>query len=222
MVIEVPHLRATVSQAIMIALETAIVPTILLMLLMHYVGLVAALAAVLGWAVSVIGARKLLGRRIPHTLLLSTGLLIARSGIALATSSAVVYVLQPVVGSVLMCLLFVGSAIMGKPITARLARDFVHLPSELFTNRRVRRVFINVALLWGASRLVDAVMTLGFLHWGVEAGLFSRGVLSGLLTAATIAVAALHGWRTLRKLPNVTLRWGQRPAPAPAPAPVVA
>lgn len=212
LVIEIPHWRATITRAVRMALETAVIPTLLLVLLLHYVGLVAGLCAVLGWCAFVIGTRRALGKELPHTLLLCTGMLAGKAALALVTSSAVVYVLQPVVGSILMFLLFVGSAMAGKPITARLARDFVHLPAELFTNNAVRKVFINVALLWGGSRLIDAAMTLGFLQWSVEAGLLSRGVFSGLLTALTIAVCAGHGWRALRTLPGVTLRLGHKPA----------
>ncbi|WP_019814791.1 DUF3159 domain-containing protein [Saccharomonospora saliphila] len=218
LVIEIPHLRATVSRAIVLALETAIVPTLLFMLLLNFTGLVPAVAGVLGWSAFVIGMRRLMRRDVPHTLLLSTGMLVSRALVALITSSAVVYVLQPVAGSILMFLLFVGSAVLGKPITERLARDFIHLPAELCTHRTVRRVFVNVALMWGGSRLLDAAMTLGFLRWSLDAGLLSRGVLSGLLTALTIAVCAGHGWRSLRRLPDVTLRIAKAPTPSAAPA----
>lgn len=218
LVIEIPHLKSTITRAVVLALETAVVPTLLFMLLLNVSGLVPALLAVLGWSAFVVGLRRLMRREVPHTLLLSTGMLVARALFTLITSSAVVYVLQPVVGSILMFLLFVGSAALGKPITARLARDFVHLPAELFAHRRVRKVFVNVALMWGGSRLIDAAMTLGFLQWSLDAGLLSRGVLSGLLTALTIAACAGHGWRALRKVPDVTLRLARRPEPAPAAA----
>lgn len=211
MVIEIPHLRATITRAVVLALETAVVPTLLFMLLLNVAGLVPGVLAVLGWSAFVIGLRRLMRREVPHTLLLCTGMLMARALFALVTSSAVVYVLQPVVGSVFMFLLFVGSAAFGKPITARLARDFVHLPAELFAHRRVRKVFVNVALMWGGSRLLDAAMTLDFLQWSIDAGLLSRGVFSSLLTALTIAACAGHGWRALRNLPDVTLRFARKP-----------
>lgn len=219
LVIEIPHLRATITRAIVMALETAVVPTLLFMLLLNLAGLVPGLLAVLGWSAFVIGLRGVMRRKVPHTLLLATGMLVARALFALVTSSAVVYVLQPVVGSLFMFLLFVGSAVLGRPITARLARDFVHLPAELFAHRRVQKVFVNVALMWGGSRLLDAAMTWGFLQWSIDAGLLSRGVFSGLLTALTIAVCAAHGWRRLRSLPDVTLRLARRPTPAPAATP---
>ncbi len=217
LVIEIPHLRSTITRAVVLALETAVVPTLLFMVLLNVAGLAPGLLGVLGWSAFVIGLRRLMRRQVPHTLLLATGMLVARALVALITSSAVVYVLQPVVGSVFMFLLFVGSAVLGKPITERLARDFVHLPAELFAHRRVKKVFVNVALMWGGSRLLDAAMTFGFLQWSIDAGLLSRGVFSGLLTALTIAVCAAHGWRSLRSLPDVTLRLSRRSDPVPEP-----
>lgn len=216
LVIEIPHLRKTVKDAAILLLETVVVPTVLLAVLLHFAGLVAGLCAVLGWSAFVIGARRLMKRDLPRTLLLCTAMLAGRAAFALVTSSAMVYVLQPALGSVLMFLIFVGSAAIGRPITVRLAKDFVRLPAELFKNHTVNRVFVEVALLWGGSRLIDAAMTIGFLHWGVEAGLMSRGILSGLLTALTVAVCAGHGWRKLRRS-GVTLRLaGRNAVPATA------
>lgn len=218
LVIEIPHLRGTLARALVLLLETVIVPSVLLALLLHFAGLVPALCAVLGWSAFVIGARRMMRRDLPRTLLLCTGMIVSRACFALITSSAVVYVLQPALGSVVMFLIFVGSAVLGRPITARLARDFVRLPAELFAHRTVHRVFIEVALMWGGSRLIDAAMTIGFLHWGLTAGLLSRGVLSTLLTALTIAACTGHGWRKLRRVPGITLRMGWRGRAEPAPA----
>lgn len=215
LVVEIPHVRATAARALAMLLECVVVPTLLLMVMLHFAGLVAALAAVVGWSAIVIGTRRLLRKDVPRTLLLCSVMLVSKAAVALITSSAAVYVVEPALGSVLMFLIFVGSAAIGKPITARLARDFVQLPKELFANRAVKQVFILVALVWGGSRLIDAAMTFGFLQWSLEAGLFSRGVFSGLLTVLTIAVCASLGWRRLRRVPGVTLRFLPRPA-APA------
>jgi hypothetical protein len=212
--IELRHPRREILRALRMLAETVIIPSVLLGVLLHYVGLVPGLAAVIGWCALVITARYLLRHDLPGTLLLCTGMLCGRACVALITSSAVVYLLQPVLGSVLMAIMFLGSAVIGKPITVRLARDFVRLPAELFARRGVHRVFTQVALLWGLSRLLDAGMSLGFLHWGVEAGLLSRGMLSGLLTTLTVLVCASHGWRKLARM-GITLRIGSaQPAPA--------
>jgi hypothetical protein len=206
------HPRREILRALRLLAETVVIPTVLLGVLLHSVGLVPGLLAVIGWCAVVVAARFLLRHDLPGTLLLCTGMLCGRACLALVTSSAVVYLLQPVLGSILMAVIFLGSAVIGRPVTVRLARDFVRLPAELFARRGVHRVFTQVALLWGLSRLIDAGMSLGFLHWGVEAGLLSRGMLSGLLTTVTVLVCASHGWRKLCRLPGVTLRIGPQAA----------
>jgi hypothetical protein len=67
-------------------------------------------------------------------------------------------------------------------------------------------MFTQVSLVWGGSRLVDAAMSIGFLRFGVDAGLLSRGVFSGALTIVTVIACACWGWRCLRRLPGITLR----------------
>lgn len=113
-------------------------------------------------------------------------------------SSAFVYLVQPVIGSVCMAALFLGSAALGRPVTMRLARDFVVLPAHVLGRRRVRRMFRDVAVLWGASRLLDAGLNFAFLRLGVDAGLLARGLLSPLITLGAVAACTFWGWRSLR------------------------
>lgn len=206
-VIEIGHLKPQLWRGGRMFLETVTVPTVLLFVLLHTVGLVAGLCAVLGWCALTLGVRRLLGHHLPGTLLLCVGMLCGRAALALVLSSALVYVLQPVFGSILMAVLFIGSAAIGRPVTMRLARDFVALPAHLFHRSAVRRMFTQVALLWGGSRVIDAGMSLGLLRWNLDLGLLSRGLFSGLLTALTIAVCAAWGVRALRRMPDVTLRF---------------
>jgi hypothetical protein len=205
-VIELGRLRPALLRGLRMFVETVTIPTVLLFVLLHTVGLVAGLCAVLGWCALTIGVRWIAGHHMPGTLLLCAGMLCGRAALALILSSALVYVLQPVFGSVLMAILFLGSAAIGRPVTMRLARDFVALPAHLFHQRGVRRMFTQVAVVWGGSRVIDAGMSLGLLRWNLDLGLLSRGLFSGILTAATIAVCAAWGARALRRMPGVTLR----------------
>jgi hypothetical protein len=205
-VIEIGELRPTLLRAARLLLETVLVPTALLAVLLHTAGLVAGLCAVLAWCFLTVALRWFSGRRMPGTLLLCVAMLAGRSCLALIMSSTVVYLLQPALGSVIMAILFLGSAAAGRPVTARLARDFVALPAQVFHRPAVRRMFTQVSLVWGGSRLVDAGMSVGLLHRGVDMGLLSRGVFSGVLTIATVVVCACWGWRCLRRLPGITLR----------------
>jgi hypothetical protein len=135
-------------------------------------------------------------------------MLVGRTSLALAFSSVYVYLLQPALGSLVMAVLFLGSVALGKPITIRLAQDFVGLPARLVADRRVRRMFAQVALLWGVSRLLDAAMSVGAIHYGLTFGLLSRGVLSGILTVASILLCAVWGWSRLQRIPGVVVATG--------------
>ena len=217
LVIEIVGVKRTILRAVRLLLETVIVPTVLLAVLLPTAGLVVAMSAALGWCYLAVAVRWIRGGQMPGTMLLAVSMLSGRAAIALATSSAFVYLLQPALGSAVMALLFVGSALIGRPITLKLARDFVHVPHHVIDRKPVRVMFVQVALLWGLGRLVDAGMSLAFLHTSVNAGLLSRGVFSPLLTVLTVAVCALWGWRALRR-DGVKLRL--RPAHLPTPAEV--
>jgi hypothetical protein len=198
-VLEIHGLRATVMRAGRLLLEAVVVPTVLLAILLHVIGTTRSILVAVGWCALAMGFRWLVDRRLPGTLLLGSAALVVKATIALASGSILIYLLQPVLGSVVMALLFLGSAAFGRPITLRLARDFVHVPADILDKRGVRRMFTEVAVIWGFSRIVDVALNLGFLHRGVDAGLWARGLLSPVLTVLAVAVCAAWGWRSLRR-----------------------
>lgn len=204
-ILELPPLKPTLLGAARLLAETIIIPTALLAILLHVSGLVVGFAAALGWIYFTVMVRWFAGRRMPGTLMLAATMLTARAGVALWLSSAVVFLIQPVLGSICMAALFMGSAVLGRPLTMRLARDFVHLPKHVLDRHRVQKMFRDVAILWGLSRIVDAAMNLGFLQSGLDAGLIGRGVVSPVLTVLTIAVCAYWGKRCLH-LDGIRLR----------------
>jgi uncharacterized membrane protein len=206
--IEVGKVGKVVGNALLMMTEAVLVPTAILYVAIHTVGTMAGLAGVIAWCLLTMGARWALGRRVPSTLLLVIGMLVLRTAIALATTSVWLYLLQPVAASVLMSLIFIGSAVLGRPVTQRLAQDFVHLPERLLADQRVRRMFIEVALIWGLSRVLDAALSLGSLHFGASVGVLARGVLSTGLTTLSIAGCAFWGWRRMRAIPGVRFRFG--------------
>jgi hypothetical protein len=199
LVVELASLRPTLLRAARLLAETVIVPTALLATLVHVVGLVPALGAALGWCYLALLVRWIVTRHVPGTMVLSISMLTGRAGIAMATSSALLYLVQPAIGSAVLALLFLGSALLGRPITMRLARDFVALPPQVLERRATRRMFTQVAVIWGASRVLDATMSMGFLRSSLDMALLSRGLFSPLLTAVTVAVCARLGWRALAR-----------------------
>lgn len=204
-IVELPPLRPALLRAARLLAETVLIPTALLAILLHVSGLVVAFAAALGWVYLTVAVRWFAGRRMPGTLMLCVTMLTGRACIALWLSSAVVYLIQPVLGSIFMAAIFMGSAILGRPLTLRLARDFVHLPKHVLDRHRVQKMFRDVAILWGLSRIVDAAVNYGFLRIGVDSGLMARGVISPVLTVLTVALCAYWGNRCLH-LDGIRLR----------------
>lgn len=205
-VIELPHLPSTAWRGIRMLLETVAVPTLLLYICVRTVGSFWGFVAILAWCALTLAVRWIQQRRVPGTLILAFGITIGRSSVAMAMSSVYVYLLQPVIGSIFMAALFLGSAAVGRPVTIRLAQDFITLPSHLFHDRGIRKLFAQVCVLWGVSRLIDAGMSLGILDLGVNAGLLSRGVLSGTLTIFSVLACALWGWTRLSRTHGVVFR----------------
>ncbi len=204
-IVDLPPLRPALLGAARLLAETVLIPTALLAILLHTNGLVVAFAAALGWVYLTVAARWFAGRRMPGTLMLCVTMLTGRACLALWLSSAVVFLIQPVVGSIFMAAIFMGSAILGRPLTLRLARDFVHLPKHVLDRHRVQKMFRDVAILWGLSRIVDAAVNFGFLRIGVDTGLLARGVVSPVLTVLTVALCAYWGKRCLH-LDGIRLR----------------
>jgi hypothetical protein len=153
LVVEIQGVRRTVLQALRLFGETVVVPTLLVTVLLPFTNLFVALGAALGWCYLAVLFRWVRGHQMPGTMMLCVSMLSGKACLALATGSAFVYLLQPALGSGLMALLFLGSALLGRPVTMRLARDFVHLPHHVLARGPVRAMFIQVALLWGAGRL---------------------------------------------------------------------
>jgi hypothetical protein len=208
LVLMIADWRPTVLRALRLLLETVIVPTVLFLTLVHSAGLLIALGATLGWLFIALAARWFARRRMPGTLFFCISVMSGRALVALATSSAFIYMLQPVVGSICMAMLFLGSAIAGRPVTMRLARDFVAIPAHILARKGVQRMFTQVALIWGISRLADAGMSFGFLHLGIDAGMLSRGFLSPALSLLTAGVSIMWGMRALRR-DGISLLFGQ-------------
>ena len=214
-VLELDGVRATALNALRLFAEAVVVPTALLAVLLHLVGMVPGVAAALGWVALTVVVRWVGGRRVPSMIFVCGGLLGLQAVTLLLSASALLYLLQPALGSALMAVVFLGSALAGRPVTARLARDFVDLPEHVTGRAGVRRMFSQVALLFGLSRLADAALSLSLARSSLETGLLARGFGGPALTLLTVAACAWWGWRCLRR-DGVSIRL--RPVLAPTAA----
>ncbi|MBB2893687.1 hypothetical protein [Flexivirga oryzae] len=205
LIIDKEFVRASALRAGRLALEAAVVPALLLYAALATVGQFWGLISVLVWSGLIVAVRLRTQSSVPRTLLIAVLMLVGRTSLSLALSSIYVYLLQPIAGSLMMAFIFLGSAAIGKPITKHLCRDFIALPQMLFHDKRAHRMFSQVCILWGASRLVDVGMNMGFLHLGARSALLSRGVFSTSLTLLTIVVCIAWGWSRLRRMPEFSI-----------------
>src|SRR5437763_424759 len=93
--VHLPAIGSLVRQGSKHLLESTIVPLGLFYLLLTFVGFDGGLIAALAWSLLALGRRLVLRQQIPAVLLLTTGLLVARSVLGFATGSVFLYFLQP-------------------------------------------------------------------------------------------------------------------------------
>ncbi|MFA5882951.1 MAG: VC0807 family protein [Acidimicrobiia bacterium] len=205
--LELPPLRVLARHALPRVIEGAVIPTLLFVTLLHFGGQAWAIGGALVWSGLVIGTRLAFGRRVPTIVFLGLGALGLRTTLALAAHSSFVYFLQPTVGTATVGIVFLASALAGKPVVLRLARDFCPLPDDVMAHGHLRRFFLGISVLWGVVQLLNAGITL-WLLLSQSLGTFVvvRTTMANTLTVAAIAISVLWFRRITRTVPE--------PAPA--------
>jgi uncharacterized membrane protein len=129
--------------------------------------------------------RIALRRPISSILFLATGALTLRTIVALATGSTFIYFLQPVMGTVLMAGIFLGSLLFGQPLVGRLAHDFWPLAPEVASHPAVLRLFRSLTILWACVNLAIGAVTLVLLLTLPVEGFVPAKTLSGYIITGT-------------------------------------
>jgi hypothetical protein len=191
--LEIPELRAVLRRSSLRLLEGALIPLAIFLVGLHLLGVWGAMAVGLAWAYGLILARVWTRRPIPGILLLGALTLTARTIIALASHSVVVYFLQPSLGTTLVAGAFLVSVVMDRPLAARLAIDFCPLSADFRANVHVRRFFRDISLLWAFAQAANASITI-WLLFSQSVGTFVvlRTVVS--LGVTTVGIVASCLW----------------------------
>ncbi len=151
-------------------------------------GLWLGLLAAFLWSYATVGVRMLRRRPVSGLIILSLVALTGRSVAAFMTHSVFVYFLQPTVGTLLMAGAFLASAIAGRPLTERLARDVVSLPAAVRDHPAVRRLHVRLSVAWGATFLVNGALALWLLlNHSVGTFLLAKHLAGAVLTVAAVA-----------------------------------
>ena len=197
--LDLPSVRVLARHAAPRLVETVLVPALLFLTLLRLGGQTYAIAGAFAWSVLVIGTRLALRRPIPTLVFIGLGALGLRTVLALAAHSTFVYFLQPTVGNATVGVLFLASALAGRPLVLRMARDFCPLPEDVMAHGHLRRFFLGISVLWGVVQLLNAGLTL-WLLLSQSLGTFVvvRTTMTNTLTVTAIAISVLWFRRVTR------------------------
>jgi hypothetical protein len=197
---EIPRLRTLARHAVPHVLEGTVVPLALFLLTLHFVGVWGAVLIGLGWTYAAVARRLLMRQRVPGILLLTAVTLTARTIVAMASGSVVLYFLQPTLGTALVAGAFLLSVPLGRPLAERLARDFCPIPSGVLAHAPVRRFFLQITLLWAFTQLANAAVTLWLLlSQSLATFLVAKTLVSWGLTGSAILVSTIWFHRSMRR-----------------------
>ena len=197
---EMPRLRTLARHALPKLLETTVIPVALFAGVLHFFGVWGAIAAGLGWSYAAMLRRLITRQRIPGLLVIGTLTLTARSILAFATGSSVLYFLQPTLGTALVACAFLLSVALGRPLAQRIAADFCPIPPHVMADAHVRRCFLGISLLWAVTCLVNASVSV-WLQFTQSIGTYviTKSITQGALTVVAVGISVIWFKRSVNK-----------------------
>jgi hypothetical protein len=180
--LELPRLRAVARHALPNLVEATLIPSALFYVCLRIFGVWPALIVALSWAYAALIRRAVTGRRISGLLMLAVLGLTVRTGVAFGSGSTFVYFMQPIIATTVVGVVFLLSALAGRPLVNRLAGDFCPLPAGITDRRRIQRLFNHLSVLWGAVNVLNA---------GVALWLFTTQPLPVFVAVKTVSAMAV-------------------------------
>jgi len=181
-------------------IEASIVPSAIFAIVTAAFGTTTAMVAVLVWGFGTVLRRALTGRPIPSLLVLALCGLTVKTLVGVVSGSTFAYFLQPIATTVAIGAVFFGSALIGRPIIARIAHDFCPISPEVASRPSVVRLFTGLTVLWATVQLVNAGTTFGML-FSLPTTLFVvlKPAASLLISAAAVTITVCWALRIARR-----------------------
>ncbi|MDH2430139.1 VC0807 family protein [Sphaerisporangium sp. TRM90804] len=196
-----PKITALLRQAVPRLLEGVVAPLAVFYAAFAVLGLNGALIAVMTWVYGGVLWRLVLRRPVPGTMVLAAIAITARAALGWWTGSAVVYFLQPELGTICISVAFLASVRLNRPLVQRLTLDYIHLPSAVLRHARVRRFFARITLLWAFVLLMNSAVSIWLLlHQSIGTYLLVRTSVVAAISGAAVAVSIYAFRRVLRRL----------------------
>ncbi|WP_233526313.1 DUF3159 domain-containing protein [Actinomadura spongiicola] len=200
-VFELPRVTALLMHALPRFVEGVIAPVAVFYAALTLLGLNGALVAAVAWVYGGIIYRFVRGHPVSGMLLLAAVGVTVRAVTAAATHSAVVYFLQPTLGTLIISLSFLASVPLGRPLAMKLARDMAPIPEAFLKHARVHQFFLRISLLWSMVLFTNVAVSLWML-FNESIGMYlwvRTGIVAGL-GAIGVAVSVWGFKRVVRRV----------------------
>jgi hypothetical protein len=126
--------------------------------------------------------------------------LTARTVASVGSGSTFIYFLQPVFGTAIVSLAFLGSVLIGRPLVNKLAAQFCPLREQDASRHGVQRLFRGLTLFWAAVLMANAAVTLTLLlTLSANAFVLAKTVLNPGLTCAAVTLTVVWSVRVARR-----------------------
>ncbi|MEU8149607.1 VC0807 family protein [Nonomuraea sp. NPDC048901] len=196
-----PGLTSLARQAAPRLLEAVIVPLTLFYTALAVFGLYGALAAVLAWAYGSVAWRLLRGRTVSASMILATIAITVRVALAAWSGNAIIYFLQPELGTLCFSMVFLVSVRLRRPLVGKLIGEYVRLPRAVITHERVRRCFVQLTLLWALVLLLNSTLSIWLLlHATLGTYLLVRPIAVAVISVLAFTCSVTLFLRVLRRL----------------------
>ncbi|WP_424529756.1 VC0807 family protein [Sphaerisporangium viridialbum] len=204
-----PRITALLRQAVPRLLEGVVAPLAVFYSALAVLGLDGALIAAVTWVYAGVLWRVVRRRPVPGTMVLAAIAITARAALGWWTGSAVVYFLQPELGTICISMAFLASVRLNRPLVQKLTLDYIHLPSTVLRHERVRRFFARITLLWAFVLLANSTVSIWLLlHQSIGTYLLVRTSVVAAISGVAVGVSIYAFRRMLHRLHADT------PAPA--------
>jgi hypothetical protein len=181
-------------------IEATLIPLGIFYLSLWQTGTIGAIYTALAWCYLALLRRVVFRQRIPGILLLSALGLTVRTVLALAAHSTFVYFLQPCLATAAVGGLFLLSIPAGRPLAERLAHDFVPFPPGFVARPRIRKVFVQITVIWALVNLINAAGALLLLvSQPIATYLVAKTGMSAAVTGLGVLLSVWWFKRALRR-----------------------
>jgi uncharacterized membrane protein len=198
-------------------IEASLIPTAFFYCCLVFAGLGAAYVAALLWLYAAVLCRLVRRQTVPPVLVLGAIGITVRTTVSIASGSAFLYFAQPILASLVMGCVLLGSIVVGRPMVERLALEFWPLTPEMLAPPAVARLLRRLTFLWAGVNLAIGATTLTLLLFLPMAAYVAVKQLASLaITGVGIALTIDRSVRRARREGFIAERPAARRLDAPA------